>query len=101
MPWDVAVDSGNNVFVTDYGNNRIQVFSTNGTFLRDWGTEGKGAGEFNHPAVIAFDNAENLYVTDSDNQRIQIFSKNGTYITGFGQMGEGLGGIFETREYNH
>ena len=37
-------------------------------YLRDWGTEGKGAGEFNHPAVIAFDNAENLYVTDSENQ---------------------------------
>ena len=55
------------------------------------GTEGKGPGEFNHPAVIAFDNAENLYVTDSDNQRIQIFTKNGTYITGFGQMGNGPG----------
>ena len=39
MPWDVAVDSGNNVFVPDYGNNRIQIFSNNGTYLRDWGTE--------------------------------------------------------------
>ena len=55
------------------------------------GTEGKGPGEFNHPAVIAFDNAENLYVTDSDNQRIHIFTKNCTYITGFGQMGNGPG----------
>ena len=53
--------------------------------------EGKGAGEFNHPAVIAFDNAENLYATDSDNQRIQVFSNNGTYIAEFGQMGEGPG----------
>ena len=69
MPWDVAVDSGNNVFVPDYGNNRIFKFSpTTIPYLRDWGTEGKGAGEFNHPAVIAFDNAENLYVTDSENQ---------------------------------
>jgi DNA-binding beta-propeller fold protein YncE len=41
MPWDVAVDSGNNVFVPDYGNNRIQVFSNNGIYLRDWGTEGR------------------------------------------------------------
>ena len=72
-------------------NNRIQVFFNNGTYLRDWGIEGKGAGESNHPAVIAFDDAENLYVTDSDNQRIQIFSKNGTFITGFGQMGDGPG----------
>ena len=60
-------------------------------FLGSWGTEGKSAGEFNHPAVIAFDNAKNLYVADSDNQRIQIFSKNSTCLTGFGQMGEGPG----------
>ena len=87
----------------DYGkeNNRIQVFFNNGTYLRDWGIEGKGAGESNHPAaVMTFDDAENLYVTDSDNQRIQIFSKNGTFITGFGQMGDVLG-IFKTREYDY
>ena len=32
QPWDVAVDSSDLVYVPDYGNNRIQVFTNNGSF---------------------------------------------------------------------
>ena len=90
-PWGVTVDNLNNIYVPDYGNNRIQVFSNNGTYLTQWGSEGANAGEFNHPAVIAFDKLQNLYVTDSDNHRIQIFSKNGTFLSEFGTEGTGQG----------
>jgi len=44
-PWGVAVDSDDGVYVTDrsgaYGDNeRVQVFTSDGTFLRTWGSPG-------------------------------------------------------------
>src|SRR3712207_8966306 len=35
MPWDVAVDKDDTVYVSDYGNNRIQIFSSDGTFIKE------------------------------------------------------------------
>jgi DNA-binding beta-propeller fold protein YncE len=90
MPWDVALDAQDRVYVPDYGTNRIQVFDENGAFLYQWGTAGKGFGEFSHPAVIAFDQKQTLYMTDSDNHRV-LFFNNGTFISGFGFEGTGPG----------
>jgi hypothetical protein len=37
-PQGVVVDLSGNVFVADTGNNRIQKFKTDGTFMKSWGT---------------------------------------------------------------
>ena len=37
------------------------------------GTEGQGAGQFNHPYFAAVDDSGNVYVADYDNNRIQKF----------------------------
>ena len=47
-PHGVAVGDGL-VYVSDTGNTRIQVFKTNGTFVRKWGSGGSGPGEFTNP----------------------------------------------------
>ena len=39
-PEGIAVDHVGNVYVADTGNNRIQVFSSNGTFISKWGEYG-------------------------------------------------------------
>ncbi len=41
--------SGNEVFVSDAGHNRIQVFDLNGNFLRTFGNEGDKLGELARP----------------------------------------------------
>ena len=72
-PAGIAIDSANNVYVVDAGNNRIQKFSNNGTFITTWGSYGTGNGQFISPAGIAIDSANNVYVVDAGNNRIQIF----------------------------
>jgi len=45
-PAGVAFDSSGNVYVTDSGNQRVQIFSSNGTFLSSFGENGEGGGQF-------------------------------------------------------
>jgi DNA-binding beta-propeller fold protein YncE len=69
------------VYVADTGNNRIQQFSHNGTFISTWGSEGNTNGQFIGPAGIAVNPMTgSVYVADTGNNRIQQFSHKGTFI---------------------
>ena len=35
-PTDIATDNAGNVYVLDGGNHRIQKYTTNGTFVKEW-----------------------------------------------------------------
>jgi tripartite motif-containing protein 71 len=87
-PIDVAVDPSGNVFVTV---NNIQKFTNNGKFIREWGTEGSGNGQFDNPYGIAIDPNGYVFVTDNVNDRIQKFSNTGKYIRQWGSVGPGKG----------
>ncbi len=60
--------------VADYNNNRIQVFSKDGKFLRKWGGKGNDCGQFIGPSglAVAFDGS--IAVTDDGNHRVQVFT---------------------------
>ncbi len=70
-PLGVAVDGDGNVFVVDSNNDRVQKFSSTGTYLTQWGTSGAGNGQFNYPTGVAVDSVGNVYVTDVANNRVQ------------------------------
>jgi 6-bladed beta-propeller protein len=73
LPYDVAVDSRDRVYVTDTSNTRNQVFDSNGRFLWKWGSPGSGPGQFFDPYTVAVDCRDNIYVTDEGNDRVQVF----------------------------
>ena len=86
-PLGVAVNERNEIAVTDTGNNRVQVFSSDGNFLRSFGKKGDKQGEFNFPSGVAFDKNGNVIVADSINNSIQLFSEQGEYLNQFGEHG--------------
>ena len=59
-PKGISVDRAGNVYVAETINHRVQVFDSNGRFLRKWGSEGSGGGQFNRPTGIAIDRAGNV-----------------------------------------
>jgi outer membrane protein assembly factor BamB len=67
--WGLAFDAAGNLYVSDYWNNRIQVYDPNLVLI---GTieDVEGAGPLEHPIGLAFDADGFLYVSDYDNQRI-------------------------------
>ena len=76
-PTDVVLDSLRNIYVSDEGNHRIQLFlagQSNGTtILGVTGTFGSTAQLFDTPSSLAIDRQFNIYVTDYNNYRVQKF----------------------------
>jgi len=91
-PCDVTVAANGDFFVADgHGNSRVAKFSTDGTFVKAWGTKGTGRGEFDVPHSIAIDSQERLFVADRSNNRIQIFDQDGGYLEEWTQFGSPSG----------
>ena len=86
-PWGVAVNERNEIAVADAGNNRVQVFTSDGTQVRSFGRKGDKPGEFNLPSCIAFDTNSNIIVANNNNHRVQVFSEQGEYLNQFGEQG--------------
>ncbi|MCH8222671.1 MAG: SMP-30/gluconolactonase/LRE family protein, partial [Chloroflexi bacterium] len=86
-PGGVAVDASGNVYVADFDNHRVQVFSPEGRFLRKWGSEGAADGEFDGPTGVAVDGSGNVYVVDGLNARVQVFSPEGRFLRKWGSEG--------------
>ena len=87
MPYGVVVNDRDEIAVTELGNNRVSVFSSDGTHLRSFGRKGQNNGEFQGPTGIAFDSHGNIVVADCYNHRVQVFDRNGNFLSKFGKQG--------------
>ena len=86
-PLESAVDSSGDVYVADTGNDRIEKFTSTGTFILQWGSNGTGPGQFNRPWGVAVDSSGNVYVTDTGNSRVEKFTGSGSFISQWGTQG--------------
>lgn len=88
---DIAVRSNGQVYIADYGNDRIAVYEEDGSFLASIGEQGTGPGQLSGPKGVAFYKDERLVVSDHGNNRLQVFTPEGEYISQFGSYGTGVG----------
>lgn len=77
QPKEIVTDSKENLYVLDYGNERIQKFNRLGKFLRFIGTGGKHA--LQKPESIAIDKEDFIYVVDSGTATVERFDSNGEW----------------------
>lgn len=92
-PVSIDLDAGGNMLVSEYGNSRVQLFSSEGCFkgwmggrqdgsaTKGWETEGRAIqenylGAFFHPYDAKFGQGV-IYVVDTHNNRIQVISVDG------------------------
>lgn len=71
---NLAVDGAGYLYVTDCGNNRVQMFDgDDGSFVRTFGAGGAANGNFDHPRGIAISSNQRIFVADDGNRRVQEF----------------------------
>jgi tripartite motif-containing protein 71 len=98
-PYDLALDSSNNIYVLDRGNQRVQKFLADGTFssvlingagpgtATGWalqttvGSSGSATNQFQDPRGVAIDSSGNIFVADFTNNRILKLNSSGVYQT--------------------
>jgi DNA-binding beta-propeller fold protein YncE len=85
-PTRIVIDSSDNVYVLDSGQNSVQKFSSNGTLISKWGSSGSSSGQFKNPTDIALDPVENIYILDMANPFVKKFSGDGTYMNSWGEL---------------
>ena len=102
----MTLDHEGNVVVVDKANHRLQVLrrvlvvtnsqgvcpqvlrSSDGVCLRTIGSEGQGAGQFNHPLGVAFDREGHVIVADFYNHRVQVLRyADGSHVRSIGRCG--------------
>ena len=84
-PHNVALDDANNLYVTEWHGNRVQVFTAEGQFQRTFTNKANGE-KLIHPSGISVDSSNTVYVTENG-PCVSVFTSQGIYITSFGTQG--------------
>ncbi len=79
QPGDIAIDRATgHAYVTDTNAHRVKVYGSDGQWLRSFGEQGSGNGQFNHPSGV-YVTADAVLVADQGNRRIQRFDPDGNF----------------------
>lgn len=81
-PTGIAVGGGL-IFVTDAGNNRIQVFDLDGKFLRQWEVPVWDRYLWHYPDAVFDEQSKRLYVTSGWTKEVISFDVDGNALDGF------------------
>jgi sugar lactone lactonase YvrE len=84
----VAVGSNGDVYVSDSGNARVEVFSPTGHFIRQFGSSLTASGHFLQPNDLVVDHRGNVYVADDEQNVVEKYSPSGSFLW---QVGSGAG----------
>jgi len=78
-PEGIVVDRDGDLWVADYGHDRVVKLSADGRLLLSGGSRGSAPGEFLGPKGVAIDpSTGRVYVADTGNARVQRLAPDGT-----------------------
>ena len=85
---DIAWDPAGNMFVSDgYNNKRVVKIDKSGNFVKQFGSRGRGPGQFEDVHTIQVDHQGNVYVGDRSNKRLDVFDNDGNFKTAYINVG--------------
>jgi|CXWL01.1.fsa_nt_gi DNA-binding beta-propeller fold protein YncE len=88
LPRDVSIGKDGLLYVVDGANFRVQVFRSDGTFVRVFGAIGRQGGQFSRPKEAATDVDGNVYIVDTAFGNFQIFTPEGKLLLSVGSRSE-------------
>ena len=95
-PRGITVDDKDNILVADEGNHRIQIFSSDYTFIASAGSKGSSHLQFMNPSdVVISPTTKNVVIAEHLNHRVQILNPDLTFNSSIGKWGSGNG------QFNH
>jgi hypothetical protein len=88
-PTGIATD-GVNIYISDYGNHRIQQFDRNLNFISSFATRDTtdASVRFGYPLDIALSDIGDLFVLDGENLRVLKFNLPYNFVRSFGDLNE-------------
>ena len=91
-PRVVTTDRQGNIFVSDQKKDkpRIQMFTHEGQFVRQFGEKGTGPGQLLRSHGLVFDSSDRLFVVDVDCMRINVYTHDGSFLNTWGHDGPNL-----------
>ncbi len=93
-PTYAAVDRSGNLYVTDFLNFRIQVFSPDLQWLTSIGSQGDSFDTLDKPKGVAVDSGGHVYIVDAAQNMVKVFSREGKLLLFFGEKGHGYGEFY-------
>ena len=73
QPRYMCTDRDNKLYVSDYADHAIKVFTSRGILVQEIGCYGAGIGQFCRPGGVCVDRLGNIVVADCMNHRVQLY----------------------------
>ena len=89
-PRDIDFDTQGNIYVVDFLQHEVLVFSEDAQYQRHFGQGEQGKGELTEPRGLCV-SGDYVYVTEQYNHRVSIFRTSGEFVHSFGKLGSGRG----------
>ena len=89
--YDIALTSKGNIYISDFNNHCIYMYTLAGELISQFGKYGLQPGQLNYPMGLAVNKEGHLFVTELFNHRVSVFSEDGLFLYSFGSEGSGKG----------
>lgn len=86
-PEDFAISSAGIIFVADTDNSRVQIFSSDGVFLKE--IRNDVSGKLEEPVAVALNPKNEFFVLDRDRAVVSMYSGKGEPLGVFGKQADG------------
>ena len=82
-----AITKEKTIFLAEYGNHRVHLFSWEGRHLSSFGSKGNFDSKLMNPRGLSLDSNGNVIVADTGNKQIKIFTPDGRFLMKIGGQG--------------